>query len=130
MKSRPQKITFISFLIILTCVSLLVSACNLSINFPPKISELKADAFYVYPTGLVELECIASDTEGDDITFKWSCTDGTFTGNGSIVSWRAPNAYGKFHIMVIVEDSKGGSSKKTLTIESIVNENQQGCCGR
>jgi len=128
MKLRPNKIAFIAVLIILTCVSSLVSACTLSTNLPPKISNLKADTLYVYPTGVAELECIASDPEGDAIIFNWSCTDGTFTGNGPIVNWRAPNGYGKFHIMVVVEDSKGRSSKETLTIEVMVDEAQQQDC--
>jgi hypothetical protein len=126
MKPSPHTIEFSAILIILFCVSVFAPACALSINLPPKISSLKADTMYVYPTGIVEVQCSASDPESDAMTFKWSSTDGTFTGTGSAVTWRAPNAYGKFHIMVIVEDSKGSSSKETLTIEVVENQ-EQGC---
>jgi hypothetical protein len=120
-------------LIILIIISSLANACSISVNQPPKISSLEADTMLVYPTGKAELQCIATDPDGDNMTFKWSCTDGTFIGTGPIVTWKAPNAYGDFHIMVIVEDSKGSSSQATLTIGVVVNENQkQGCknCSR
>jgi hypothetical protein len=61
------------------------------------------------------------------MTFTWSCADGSFVGSGPIVTWNAPNAYGDFHIMVIVEDSSGKSSQATITIHAIVNTNEQGC---
>ena len=128
MKPYFYRVKFGIMLIILIIISLLASACSISVNQPPKISSLEADTMLVYPTGKAELQCIATDPDGDNITFKWSCTDGTFTGTGPIVTWKAPNAYGNFHIMVIVEDSKGSSSQGTLTIDVVVNENQKKAC--
>lgn len=115
-------------LIILIIISSFASACIASINQPPKISSLEADTMFVYPMGKAELRCIATDPDGDTMTFKWSCTDGTFVGEGPIVTWKAPNTYGNFHIMVIVEDSKGSSSQDTITIGVVVNENQKKGC--
>lgn len=126
MKPIPYTIKFGIILMIAACISTLVLACSFSTNLPPKISNLKADTLYVYPTGTVDLQCMASDPDGDALNFKWSSTDGIFTGYGPAVIWKAPNAYGKFHIMVIVEDSKGGSSKETLSVEVVENQ-QEGC---
>jgi len=106
-------------------VLLLLAGCSISVNHSPKVSSINADTVLVYPKGQAELECIALDPEGDAMTFTWSCTEGTFIGSGPIVTWRAPNAYGDFHIMVVVEDSKGNSSKATITIGVVVNENQE-----
>ena len=133
MKPRFCNIKFKIMLFILIIISPLASACTVSVNQPPKISSLEADTMFAYPMGKAELQCIATDPDGDNMTFKWSCTDGTFLGTGPIVTWKAPNAYGNFHIMVNVEDSKGSSSQGTLTIGVVVNENQkQGCssCSR
>jgi hypothetical protein len=119
--------------IIILCLFLLANSCTLSQNQSPKISSLTADTLYVYPMAKAELQCVASAPQGDAVTFKWSSTEGTFTGTGPAVRWNAPNNYGKFHIMVIVEDSKGRSSKDTITIEVVPHENdQQGCstCNR
>jgi len=118
----------LGIIIIILIISSLVSACNISVNQSPKISSLEADTMFVYPMGKTELQCIAADPDGDDMTFKWSCNDGTFTGTGPIVTWKAPNAYGNFHIMVIVEDSKGSSSQANLTIGVVVNKNQNKGC--
>jgi hypothetical protein len=133
MKPYLYTVKFGIILIILIIISSLASSCSLSVNRPPKISSLESNTMFVYPTGKAELQCIATDPDGDNMNFKWSCTDGTFIGTGPIVTWKAPNAYGDFHIMVIVEDSQGSSSQANLTIGVIVNKNQkQGCqnCSR
>jgi len=128
MKPQLYKLKFVIMLIMLAIISSFASACNISMNQSPKISSIEASNMYVYPMGKTELQCIAIDPDNDNITFKWSCTDGSFIGTGPIVTWKAPNAYGDFHIMVIVEDSKGSSSQANLTIGVVVNKNQkQGC---
>lgn len=113
------------FLTVSLVVLLLLTGCAISANQSPKVSSIKADTKYVYLKGQAELECIALDPEGDPMTFTWSCTEGTFVGTGPIVIWQAPNAYGDFHIMVVVEDSNGHSSKANITIGVVVNENQE-----
>jgi hypothetical protein len=126
LKHCPGKAKHHILLIIALCFFSLGISCTLSIDQSPKISSLKSDTLYVYPMEKAELECVASDPKGDMLTFKWSCTEGSFKGSGPVVTWIAPNNYGKFHIMVIAEDSKGYSSQKTVTIEVVANE-QQGC---
>jgi hypothetical protein len=100
----------------------------MSLNRPPQISALKASTLYVYPTGTTELQCIVADPEGDEMDFKWSANNGSFTGNGPVVTWKSPNEYGDFHIMVIVDDINGNSSRATITIKVVANENQQQGC--
>jgi hypothetical protein len=96
-----------------------------------QISKLEASTLYVYPKGKTTLNCLVSDPEGDDLTFKWSCTDGELTGSGPVVTWKAPNQYGEFHIMVIAQDTNGNSDEATVTIGVIVNEYaKKSCCGR
>ena len=104
--------SIIFFTLLLILLSSMI-ACTLSTNQPPRISKLKATNLYVYPTGTTELQCIASDPEGDTIDFKWSSDNGSFTGSGPVVTWKAPNEYGDSHIMVIV-DGKG--TKKEIDV--------------
>ncbi|HJX04027.1 MAG TPA: hypothetical protein VJ488_05660 [Dehalococcoidia bacterium] len=49
-----------------------------------------------------------------------------------MVTWLAPNKYGKFHIMVTVDNGLGLRDQETITIEVVVNENPVQCpaCGR
>ncbi len=103
-------------------------ACTNSSNQPPRISKLRVANQNVYPTGTSEIQCIVSDPEGDTMNFKWSSDSGTITGVGPIVTWKAPNEYGDFHIMVIVDDGHGNNSSATASIKVVYNENQQQGC--
>ena len=129
MRLKFFKINFFITLAMLITIAPLIIACNTSANEPPVISSLDADYVYVYPRGKSEIECVAWDPEGDPIIFTWSCTDGSFTGSGPVVTWKAPNSYGDFHVMVIAEDQYGNSAEATLTIGVVVNQiKKEPCC--
>lgn len=84
----------------------------------------------LYPKAASEIKCIASDTDGDEVDFKWSCTGGDLSGAGPVVTWRAPNSYGDYHVMVIAKDSNGGSTQAILTLSVVARPASRGCCGR
>ena len=129
MKNKYIPFTIILFILLIGIIAFCTS-CSSNRNRPPKISGIEASTMYVYPKGKSTINCIVTDPEGDDILFKWSCSDGEFFGSGPVVTWKAPNQYGDFHIMVIAEDSNGNSDQATLTIGVIANENQKkSCCG-
>jgi hypothetical protein len=129
MKKKISPFMFI-LVILLISVTAFYASCGPNRNRPPKISDIEATTMYVYPKGKSTINCIVTDPEGDDILFRWSCSDGEFVGSGPVVTWKAPNQYGEFHIMVIAEDTNGNSDQATLTIEVIVNENpKRSCCG-
>lgn len=94
-------------------------------NQPPVISSLTAAQMQVYPNGNTEIQCIASDADGDKIDFKWACTGGSFTGVGPIVIWKAPEHYGTFDISVTVEDGKGGVAQASVTLTVGANQPPQ-----
>ena len=96
----------------------------------PLISSIEAEHMAVYPRGASEIKCSVSDTEGDEVEFMWSCTGGSLSGTGAVVTWQAPNSYGDYHIMVIVKDGKGGSAQYALTIAVISRPKDKSCCGR
>jgi hypothetical protein len=98
-------------------------------NRPPEVSSLESQYTNVYPLGFSGIKCVASDPDGDVVQFRWSCTGGSFTGNGPVVTWGAPNDYGEYHIMVVAKDGNGGSAQATLTI-NVVPRPYRGCCGR
>jgi len=120
-------------LVTLAVLMILASACG-SVpgsagNQPPVISSLEAKYMALYPKAASEIKCIASDPDGDEVYFKWSCTGGSLSDAGPVVTWKAPNSYGDYHIMVIAEDDGGGSTHGTLTL-SVVARPSRGCCGR
>jgi hypothetical protein len=129
MKNKFSPFTFIP-VVLLISVMMFCASCGPDRNRPPKISDIEASTLYVYPKGKSTINCVVTDPEGDDILFKWSCSDGEFFGSGPVVTWKAPNQYGEFHIMVIAEDTNGNSDQATLTIGVIANESQKkSCCG-
>ena len=129
MKLRSFNTCLFIILAMLIVIVPLTNACNSSGNKPPVISSLNANYPNVYPRGKSEIQCVAWDPDGDQISFTWSCTDGSFTGDGPIVTWKAPNSYGDFHIMVIAKDESGNSAEATLTIGVVVNQNKrEPCC--
>ena len=69
MKPYINRILFIITFITIIFIIFLSSACTHSGNQPPKIINLKADATRLYPKGSTELQCLASDPEGDAMTF-------------------------------------------------------------
>jgi len=137
---RRTDITQIKLVLaILAIVVLLGSACNSGGvstatpepggNQPPVITDIAARHMFVDPQGYSELKCIASDPDGDQLSFEWLTTDGSFDGTGATVIWQAPNSYGDYHIMVIVKDINGASTKDTLTI-GVITRTGSSCCGK
>ena len=60
--------------------------------------------------------CVASDPDGDELSYIWSVNGGSISGEGSVATWVAPNAYGTYTITVTVTDAKGGQAIKTIDI--------------
>lgn len=133
MKSHICRMRAGTVLVTLAVLMILASACGSAPasvgNQPPVISSLEAKYMALYPKAASEIKCIASDPDGDEVHFKWSCTGGSLSDAGPVVTWKAPNSYGDYHIMVIAEDDGGGSTHGTLTL-SVVARPSRGCCGR
>jgi predicted secreted protein len=113
-------IKLVSGLTILVLVGLLVAGCPPS-NQPPAISSLTASEEQVSPSGSCQVECAASDPDGDELSYTWSASGGDISGESSTVTWTAPTAAGDYTIMVKVTDGKGGEATAELTIVVAVN---------
>ena len=51
------------------------------------------------------IECLLSD-EGAEVSYQWSCEDGTISGEGSMITWTAPDEYiERTTITVVVSDT-------------------------
>jgi len=51
------------------------------------------------------IECILSDTS-IEVSYQWSCEDGTISGEGSMITWTAPDEYvARTTITVVVSDT-------------------------
>ncbi|MBK9256791.1 MAG: T9SS type A sorting domain-containing protein [Saprospiraceae bacterium] len=86
------------------------------INKAPVIHALSANTRYTTPQGEVLIKCIATDANGDNLTYTWTSNAGSITGSDSIILWNAPSAEGQYTITVSVDDGKGLSDVRSLTI--------------
>ncbi len=94
-------------------------------NQDPVISSLVANPVTVLPQSNSTVTCVASDQDGDTLTYKWEASDGGITGVGNTVTWVAPDREGWFTITVTVDDSKGGLDVATVSVSaerSVVTE--------
>ena len=107
-------------LIVLVLATLLISGCP-SANHPPLISKLTTSAGRVSPSGSCEVKCVASDPDGDELSYTWSAS-GDISGEGSTVTWTVPAAPGDYTIAVKVTDGRGGEATTQLTIDVAVNQ--------
>ena len=55
---------------------------------------LKTEEYYI--------ECIASSTNGE-LVYEWSCDDGEISGEGSMITWTAPNVEVEVDVTVTVK---------------------------
>jgi len=91
-------------------------------NHPPVIESLTAEWHSLKKASNTPITCLASDPDGDTLTYEWSAVDnagnpaGNFTGEGNTVTWVAPNAYGTFTITVTVTDGRGGEARDSIDI--------------
>ena len=95
-------------------------------NTPPVIMNIAVATTTFMNNTSYDLTASASDIDGDTLTYFWSAAQGTITPtNARTVSWHTPNISGTQYIQVavIVNDGKGGSSKKVATFTVSTNPN-------
>jgi hypothetical protein len=90
-------------------------------NNPPIIKSLIAEPSEVKEADTCAIECIASDPDGDKISYQWETTGGVICGQGPDVSWTAPLTPGPYILTARVMDDRGGDTKSQLSINVLVN---------
>ncbi|MBM3141814.1 MAG: hypothetical protein FJ005_02025 [Chloroflexi bacterium] len=85
-------------------------------NQSPQISSLTASPSGILYGGSTTLTCIATDPDGDVVRYSWSASEGSITGVGNKVTWKAPNKGGNYNITVILSDGRGGETKGNVMV--------------
>ena len=114
--SQPK---WLASLIILVAAIVVIGGCTPA-NQLPVISSITASEGRVSPSGSCQVRCVASDPDGDELSYSWSAC-GDISGEGSVVIWTAPAAPGNYTIAVKVTDGRGGEATAQLTIGVAVN---------
>ncbi|MCL6099457.1 MAG: laminin G [Bacteroidetes bacterium] len=87
------------------------------INYPPVIEKIKATPRKIDKGALSSISCIASDQNGDSLTYTWNALYGTIIGIGKNILWQAPNVEGNYYIKCIVNDTHGAAVVDSLSLE-------------
>ena len=106
--------------IVAVVVVLVVVLDTMLANHRPAIAGLEAPE-KVVPNGKCEIVCIASDRDGDALSYNWSTSGGSISGTGVAVNWTAPEETGSHNVTVTVTDGRGAEVGKQITIEVRAN---------
>ncbi len=83
---------------------------NVAIQFP-YIRSITEESGGCYPGDKTKIEI---EAVGNGIEYEWSCTGGKIIGEGSSITWVAPEGYGPYMIYVKITDSKGVTIEKSF----------------
>jgi hypothetical protein len=64
------------------------------------------------------IECIVSGTSGP-VSYEWSCTGGSISGPGSMITWTAPNASVDITVTVTVTDIARKPVSKSVLLQVV-----------
>jgi hypothetical protein len=98
-------------------------------GIPPTIEDLIVTAEHQYlketttgykvgKTQEYYIECIASNTSGK-LIYEWSCTDGEISGEGSLITWTAPDTEGDVTVTVAVTDVVDNTVSKSIILNVV-----------
>ena len=98
----------------------------LAINNPPKVKDFiitdmakkacEEDGIYIDKHYYIE--CIASDPDGDKLSYDWSVSEGTILEDeGSIIYWLTPDYETEAIFEVTVQDERGGEDDDAMFLE-------------
>ncbi len=80
-------------------------------NIPPVINSLTSDSYSVMQRGTAELTCSASDADGDQLSYTWTCTGGSIGGISSSEIWTAPDTLDSCTVTCTVSDGSLTASR-------------------
>lgn len=97
---------------------------------PPVIQDLIVTADHKYlkesPEGYkvgkehdYSIECVASSNASGEMVYEWSCTDGLISGEGSVITWSAPDVVGAVTVTAKVFDGLGNWVRKSILLEVV-----------
>ncbi|MBM4447299.1 MAG: PKD domain-containing protein [Chloroflexi bacterium] len=132
LNTSPMHYPYRLGILLLITALLLSSACNISSppptpppppNQPPTINSLTAEneALTLSESQII---CEANDADSDNLTYQWSADGGIIKGEGSSITWVAPDTAGSYTIAVTITDDKGGTVGESTTIAVIDKPNQ------
>ncbi len=86
-------------------------------NHPPRIKGLATSLKTVAPGSDTEVYCTAEDAESDQLEYEWSASSGMLTGEGSAITWTAPDMEGEVVLRCEIRDAGGLSAHEQIDVD-------------
>jgi hypothetical protein len=67
---------------------------------------------------MYDIECIVADVNSW-VSYNWSCDGGEISGEGSMVTWTAPNTSTEVAVTVIVSDMAGNMASENMILNVV-----------
>jgi hypothetical protein len=89
---------------------------NSAPNTSPAILGVTASPERILPLALCQLVCEATAEDENNLTYTWTASQGDIIGNGATVEWAAPSTEGLFRVSVTVDDGRGGTDERSISL--------------
>ncbi|MCJ7553008.1 MAG: T9SS type A sorting domain-containing protein, partial [Ignavibacteriaceae bacterium] len=86
------------------------------INNDPIITGITADPRKIHLSSESEINCSATDPDGDTLDYNWSAIFGIISGTGATITWTAPTSEGNYYITCVVNDGRGGEAIDSIGV--------------
>jgi hypothetical protein len=63
-----------------------------------------------------DIECVVSSDTSGEVSYNWSCDGGEIAGEGSLITWTAPNTSSEVTVTVVVSDIAGNMATKNIIL--------------
>ena len=107
--------------VIVAAIMLLALSCTTIGNHSPIVISLEAEPKVISASESCQIGCVASDPDGDELSYEWSASGGGINGHGASVTWTAPDSEGIYSVVVKVTDGRGGEVSDSITIPVRIN---------
>jgi hypothetical protein len=91
-------------------------------NRPPVIQGITMDPDSVEPLKNATLTCMATDPDGDPLTYSWWTELGRIDGKGNVVTYVGARYVGEYEVEVHVRDDRGGNAVEKIKVTVAMNE--------
>lgn len=113
---RRKRLWIISAVIVIAALLPLILFNTVLANHQPAIASIEAEPMRKLASESWQISCIASDPDGDELSYEWSTSGGEISGEGAVVTWTALDSSGSYDVTVTVTDGRGGEIMGDLTI--------------
>ena len=97
-------------------------AASLSVeNHTPEIVTLGTSTDRIEPFTITGIECVATDPDGDPLSYAWSASAGELFGEGPEIEWGSPTTEGLYKVSVTVDDGRGGTAEQSISLRVKAN---------